>query len=392
MPSNTTQTCPVCIGNVSLSSSNYSRHMRQTHHCFVCRHHTPNTYHQAATYSNGMATLRCGHTHGPIKYRSQGWWPSEQAALLSLEGTSLVVEAIAAANRKKMAEEAMEVSESPLLGLGAGVAALEIKTPRGSPRQSFGFETGRPIVRLPVTMRDVGTSPMKFPADFGDADFEDTTDNEPQSVPQIEFTESAPRFLDVAVLFRHPESTSEKVILVDATTITYGPGLKRTFHHVSPSPNVREALSTILDRDTSDPDCPLIVFFRGQSGSGKTRLCRQIVSQQMGKMVSVLSIEGPSRYRDLCIPDAPITKNPRFGLQHPLTAELLATITAGAEKLEAPTAANPTSSRTVIAYQVEGLILFDLPGGEAHSGNTKGTAFINAVEFCRPDRNPSVAQ
>ncbi|KAA8906903.1 hypothetical protein FN846DRAFT_889987 [Sphaerosporella brunnea] len=115
---------------------------------------------------------------------------------------------------------------------------------------------------------------------------------------------------------------------------------------------------------------PLVLFLRGQSGSGKTWLGRKLLESLKGAQVSITSFEGAAAPRIL-----PKDKARR----EMLTPRLLDFVARWSKT--AKTAANESSSRAVVAYSMNGLLLINMPDGEQMAERPAETQMINTTNM-----------
>ncbi|KAA8893224.1 hypothetical protein FN846DRAFT_914298 [Sphaerosporella brunnea] len=119
-----------------------------------------------------------------------------------------------------------------------------------------------------------------------------------------------------------------------------------------------------------DADHPLVLFLRGQSGSGKTWLTRKLLEPLEGEDISITSFEGGAATRAI-----PPLGDKRRAVK--LTKQLLDEVPKWSKT--AKTAANESSSRAVVGYRMDGLLLIDMPGGEVVHERPEETKMINAT-------------
>ncbi|KAA8893064.1 hypothetical protein FN846DRAFT_1007627 [Sphaerosporella brunnea] len=125
--------------------------------------------------------------------------------------------------------------------------------------------------------------------------------------------------------------------------------------------------SLLADRDA---DHPLVLFLRGQSGSGKTWVERKLLESLEGADISITSFEGGAAKRTI-----PPSDDKRRAVK--LTKRLLDKLPKWSKT--AKTAANENSSRAVVCYRMDSLLLIDIPGGEVVGDRPEETARINAT-------------
>ncbi|KAA8896351.1 hypothetical protein FN846DRAFT_910744 [Sphaerosporella brunnea] len=127
--------------------------------------------------------------------------------------------------------------------------------------------------------------------------------------------------------------------------------------------------SLLADRDAKHP---LVLFLRGQSGSGKTWLTRKLLEPLEGAQISITSIEGGAATRT-------IPRRDDKARTVELTKRLLDVV--GKWSRTAKTAASQSSSRAVVAYRMDGLLLIDMPGGGEVGDRPQETRMINTTNM-----------
>ncbi|KAA8910162.1 hypothetical protein FN846DRAFT_888556 [Sphaerosporella brunnea] len=152
--------------------------------------------------------------------------------------------------------------------------------------------------------------------------------------------------------------------------IAYGANEVCTFDAVCVIEEFAPRMASLLaDRDAKQP---LMLFLRGQSGAGKTWLMRKLLEPLEGAQISITSIEGGAAIRTI-----PATKV--NGPSVKLTKRLLDDVARWSKT--AKTSANASSSRAVVAYRINGLLLIDMPGGEVVDDRPRETSMINATNM-----------
>ncbi|KAA8914070.1 hypothetical protein FN846DRAFT_886199 [Sphaerosporella brunnea] len=138
-----------------------------------------------------------------------------------------------------------------------------------------------------------------------------------------------------------------------STGITYGAKAVCTLNAVCVASEFAPRMASLLaDRNARHR---LVLFLRGQSGSGKTWLTRKLLEPLEGAQISITSIEDGASKRT--IPQAKDN-----GPTVKLTKRLLDVVARWSRT--AKTSMNKSSSRAVVACRMDGLPLIDIPGGE----------------------------
>ncbi|KAA8912533.1 hypothetical protein FN846DRAFT_903518 [Sphaerosporella brunnea] len=118
---------------------------------------------------------------------------------------------------------------------------------------------------------------------------------------------------------------------------------------------------------------PLVLFLRGQSGSGKTSLTRKLLEPLESAQVSITSIEGDA---------VPRTHPKDKARREKLPPRLLDFVARWSKTAQTP--ANERSSRGVVAYSMDGLLLIDMPDGEKMAERPVETRMINTTNMEHP--------
>ncbi|KAA8906857.1 hypothetical protein FN846DRAFT_1021358 [Sphaerosporella brunnea] len=150
--------------------------------------------------------------------------------------------------------------------------------------------------------------------------------------------------------------------------VTYGRKAVCSFDTVCIVSEFAARMARLLEH--RDQARPLVLVLRGQSGSGKTWLARKLLEPLEGAQVSITSFEGAAAPRI-------IPKDKAKGEK--LTPTLLDFVARWSKT--AKTAANESSSRAVVAYSMDGLLLIDLPGGEEMAERPAETRMINTTNM-----------
>ncbi|KAA8894597.1 hypothetical protein FN846DRAFT_912725 [Sphaerosporella brunnea] len=120
----------------------------------------------------------------------------------------------------------------------------------------------------------------------------------------------------------------------------------------------------------------LVLFRRGHSGSGKMWFKRRLLEQLEGAQISITCIEGGAANHTI----PPATDN---GTKVKLTKQLFDTVAKWSKT--AKTAANESSSRTVVRYRMDGFLLINMPGGEEVRDRPVETKRINTTNLAGLD-------
>ncbi|KAA8912175.1 hypothetical protein FN846DRAFT_1019359 [Sphaerosporella brunnea] len=150
--------------------------------------------------------------------------------------------------------------------------------------------------------------------------------------------------------------------------VTYGGKAVCSFDTVCIVSEFAATMARLLEH--RDQARPLVLFLRGQSGSGKTWLPRKLLEPLEGAQVSITSVEGAAAPRIL-----PKDKAKR----EMITPKLLDFVARWSKA--AKMAANESSSRAVVAYSMDGLLLIDMPGGEEMEERSAETRMINTTNM-----------
>ncbi|KAA8908506.1 hypothetical protein FN846DRAFT_906108 [Sphaerosporella brunnea] len=117
---------------------------------------------------------------------------------------------------------------------------------------------------------------------------------------------------------------------------------------------------------------PLVLFLRGQSGSGKTWLTRKLLELLDGADISIISFAGGMATRTIPQPDNKHCTVKLTKRRLDVRAKWLRT---------AKTAAKESPSRTVVFYRMDSFLLIDMPGNELVGNRPEETRMMNTTNM-----------
>ncbi|KAA8897053.1 hypothetical protein FN846DRAFT_893163 [Sphaerosporella brunnea] len=357
--------CTVCphVGN----ERNHARHMRQAHHRYLCEVHMD--YVMAIEY----ATKSTGWLE--IGASSTDWWKILELAKRSL-----------ARQLSKRLESDSDVKDD-----------LEPDNFDHSPAEHELVDEEAEVVQQADDVDDLATVQELLISDQQSSDGSNAS-LPSELKPRIIFWAVSPdpeyiKMLDDAVkadaavqviatfgkaLLGHRvksiscirEMDGDKTWAPGLTDMTYGANAVCSFGAVYVASEFDPRMASLL----VGPDAmhPLVLFLRGQSGSGKTWLTRNLLQPLEGVQISITLLEGGAS-----TPTIPQAKNKANTVK--LTKRPLGAVPCWSRT--AKTSANESFSRAVVAYRMDVLLLIDMPGGEEVGDGPEETSKINTANM-----------
>ncbi|KAA8911221.1 hypothetical protein FN846DRAFT_887948 [Sphaerosporella brunnea] len=390
------------------SASNNSRHMRLHHHMYYCEEH--DKYMRVVEYANlSTGWLECGCRLKLRIGKAAGWWKKLSTARQALDcRRAAEVEADMSDQDELVGDEAVAVEREEADAVECDMAGLPAQNNCCTMRLMLHRELGanddfaallakldvvdnkaedqsrfrpRAYGSLPAMGAWGGNStlPPRFVKLYAPVDPEDRqrqvqqqddavpADEGPQEIATWDKALLGGRVTSIACIRQLP---GDKIIgwTPGSNEISYAANVICHFDAVCVvSEFARRMASLLADRDA---DHPMVLFLRGQSGSGKTWLARKLVEPVEGADISITSFEGGAAKRTI-----PPSYDKRRSVK--LTKRVFDKLPKWSKT--AKTAANESSSRAVVGYRMDGLLLIDMPGGEVVADHPEETRRINAT-------------